>query len=163
MVHKLKALDLDEKPVLRYKIDRDASEAKNEDGAVVKVSEYDFMSAFELNAIDGTMKVSRIIDREKVEIIRLTVTVEDLAATKSKQMASGGDRVFYPRLPYSEYFQFHIIIFFLAILTIMIDDENDNSPMFRKPFYRRAVTENSQAGITTVSYTHLTLPTIYSV
>jgi ABC-type siderophore export system fused ATPase/permease subunit len=37
---------------------------------------------------------------------------------------------------------------FLAILTIIVDDENDNSPIFRKPFYRRTVTENSQAGIT---------------
>lgn len=36
---------------------------------------------------------------------------------------------------------------FAAILTIIIDDENDNSPIFRKPFYRRAITENSQAGI----------------
>lgn len=89
VVHKLKALDLDEKAVLRYRIDREASEARNEDGTVVKISEYDFMAAFELNAIDGTLKVSRIIDREKVDIIRLAVTVEDLAAAKGRQMSSG--------------------------------------------------------------------------
>lgn len=31
-------------------------------------------------------------------------------------------------------------------MVIIIDDENDNSPIFRKPFYRRAITENSQTG-----------------
>jgi hypothetical protein len=89
VVHKLRALDLDEKPILRYRIDRDSSEARNEDGAVVKIVEYDFMSAFELNAIDGTLKVSRLVDREKVEIIKMAVTVEDLAAAKGKQMSAG--------------------------------------------------------------------------
>ena len=89
MVHKLRSVDLDEKPILRYKIDRDLSEARNEDGAVVKITEYDFMSVFDLNTIDGTLKVSRIIDREKVEIIKMTVTVEDLAAAKGRQMSSG--------------------------------------------------------------------------
>lgn len=88
-MHRLKAIDPDEKPVLRYKIDRDLSEARNEDGAVVKILEYDFISAFELNAVDGTLKVSRLIDREKVEIIKMVVKVEDLAATKGKQISSG--------------------------------------------------------------------------
>lgn len=89
VVHKLKAIDPDEKPVLRYKVDRDSSEARNEDGAVVKITEYDFVSAFELNSVDGTLKVSRLIDREKVETIKLTLVVEDLAATNGKQVSSG--------------------------------------------------------------------------
>ena len=36
---------------------------------------------------------------------------------------------------------------FLAILNIIIEDENDNNPRFRKPFYRRSVTENSKNGV----------------
>lgn len=34
-----------------------------------------------------------------------------------------------------------------ALLNIIIDDENDNSPKFRRPFYKRSVTENSKNGI----------------
>lgn len=89
VIHKLKAIDPDEKPILRYKVDRDLSEARNEDGAVVKITEYDFLSAFELNPVDGTLRVSRLIDREKVETIRMMFVVEDLAATKGKQVSSG--------------------------------------------------------------------------
>lgn len=88
VVHRLRAVDPDEKPVLRYKIDREQSEARNEDGAVVKISEYDFVSAFELNSLDGTLKMNRLIDRERVEIIKLAVTVEDLAATNGKQISA---------------------------------------------------------------------------
>lgn len=35
----------------------------------------------------------------------------------------------------------------LATLTIVIEDENDNNPKFRRPFYRRSVTENSKNGV----------------
>lgn len=89
VVYKLKAIDPDEKPVLRFKIDRDLSEGRNEDGAMVKIIEFDFISAFELNPVDGTLKVSRLIDREKVEMIKIMLNVEDLAATKGKQISSG--------------------------------------------------------------------------
>lgn len=33
-----------------------------------------------------------------------------------------------------------------ATLTIVVDDENDNNPRFRKPFYRVSVPENSKNG-----------------
>lgn len=36
-------------------------------------------------------------------------------------------------------------------LTIVIEDENDNNPMFRKPFYRKFITENSQLGVPIVN------------
>lgn len=38
-----------------------------------------------------------------------------------------------------------------ATLTIMIEDENDNNPKFRRPFYRRSVTENSKNGVNIAS------------
>lgn len=38
-----------------------------------------------------------------------------------------------------------------AILTITIEDENDNNPKFRKPFYKRSVPENSKNGVTIVN------------
>jgi len=43
-------------------------------------------------------------------------------------------------------------LFFLSvILTIIIEDENDNNPKFRRPFYRRSITENSKNGVTIVN------------
>lgn len=38
-----------------------------------------------------------------------------------------------------------------ATLTIIIEDENDNNPKFRRPFYRRSVTENSKNGVNIAS------------
>ena len=42
-----------------------------------------------------------------------------------------------------------LFIFYLAAsLTIIVEDENDNNPKFRKPFYKRSITENSPNGVT---------------
>lgn len=40
---------------------------------------------------------------------------------------------------------------FAATLSIIIEDENDNNPKFRRPFYRRSVTENSKNGVNIAS------------
>lgn len=89
VVYELKAIDLDDDPILRFKIDGNLSEARNEDGAVVKLVEYDFISTFDLNHVDGTLRVGHLIDREKVEIIKIVFIVEDEAAAKHKQVSSG--------------------------------------------------------------------------
>lgn len=34
-----------------------------------------------------------------------------------------------------------------ATLTIVVDDENDNNPVFRKPLYKTSITENSKNGV----------------
>ncbi|RZF38140.1 hypothetical protein LSTR_LSTR005501 [Laodelphax striatellus] len=126
VVHRVVAQDPDESPVLRYTLDLDSCEARSEEGTIVKASEFDFLSAFELNPLDGLLKVVRLLDREKVETIRLAIRVEDLGSTTGVQTDT-------------------------AVLTIVIEDENDNNPQFRKPFYRRSITENSQNGITIVN------------
>lgn len=72
--------------MLRYKIDVDASEAKNEDGVIVRPTEYDWPSAFALNPVDGFLRVGNLLDREKVETIRLALVVEDIAAVNGKQI-----------------------------------------------------------------------------
>lgn len=33
-----------------------------------------------------------------------------------------------------------------ATLTVLVGDENDNNPKFRKPFYKSSITENSKNG-----------------
>lgn len=121
-VHRIVAIDPDIAPNLRYKIDPNSSEARNEEGTLIRIQEYNFLSAFELNAVDGLLRIIKLIDRERVEMIKLGLIVEDLAAVKGKQTAS-------------------------ATLNIIIKDENDNNPKFRRPYYRRSVTENSKNGV----------------
>ncbi|XP_066601612.1 cadherin-23 [Prorops nasuta] len=125
-VHRVIAIDPDIAPILRYRIDPNSSEARNEEGTLIRSQEYDYLAALELNAIDGLLRVIRLLDRERVETIRLALVVEDLAAVTGLQTAS-------------------------ATLSIIIEDENDNNPKFRRPFYRRSVTENSKNGVNIAS------------
>ncbi|KAK0092521.1 hypothetical protein PV326_001229 [Microctonus aethiopoides] len=120
-VHRITANDPDMAPILRYRIDQNSSEARNEEGTLIRIQEYDYLAALELNALDGLLRVVHLLDREYVETIKLGLIVEDLAAVKGIQTAS-------------------------ATLNIIIEDENDNNPKFRRPFYRRSVTENSKIG-----------------
>ncbi|KAM8704917.1 hypothetical protein ACLKA7_009385 [Drosophila subpalustris] len=122
LVYQIQATDPDQKPLLRYKLNAELSEARNEEGGLVKISEYDYIGAFELDPIQGNLKVIKLLDREKVEHIKLAITVEDLAAAKGRQIVEG-------------------------FLSIQIQDENDNNPKFRQPFYRQTITENSINGV----------------
>lgn len=122
-VYQLMANDLDNEPVLRYFFDSDASEARSENGAIIKQTEYDYMSAFDLNPNDGLIRIVKLLDREKIEYLKLGVIVEDIASVNGKQVAT-------------------------AVLPVIITDENDNNPRFQKPFYRRSIVENSQLGST---------------
>lgn len=139
-VFRLMATDPDNDATLRYFFDSDSSEAKNENGVIIKQQEYDYMqgkflflkyifflililcfTAFDLNANDGLIRVVKILDREKIETIKIGVVVEDIASVNGKQVAT-------------------------TVLNVIIEDENDNNPKFQKPFYRRSVMENSQLG-----------------
>ncbi|KAM3963622.1 cadherin-23 [Aphomia sociella] len=127
-IYRAVAYDLDEQPVLRYAIDRSGSVARDEDGIIVPVTEYDYLSLWDLNSVDGTLRVVRLLDREKVETIKLVLTVEDMAAIDGgpRQTATG-------------------------TLTILVEDENDNNPRFRKPFYKTSIPENSKNGVNIVT------------
>lgn len=125
-VFRLKAWDPDSKPILRYRIDNQTSEARSEEGVLIKQGEYDYVSAFQLNEDDGLLKVVKNLDREKVEHIKLGFTVEDVAALNGRQVVQG-------------------------VLNIVVEDENDNNPKFKKPFYKRSITENSPNGVTVAS------------
>lgn len=83
------ASDPDIAPILRYRIDPNSSEARNEEGTLIRVQEYDYLAALELNALDGLLRVLRLLDRERVETIKLGLVVEDLAAVNGPQTASG--------------------------------------------------------------------------
>lgn len=122
-VFRVIAQDPDSKPSLRYRLDNWTSEARSEEGVLIKQSDYDYVSAFELNEDDGMLRVVKLLDRERVEHIKLGFTVEDVAALNGRQVVPG-------------------------LLHIVIEDENDNNPRFKKPFYKRAITENSPNGVT---------------
>lgn len=92
LVCQLQATDPDQNPILRYKLNPEHSEARNEEGGLVKATEYDFQGAFELDAIQGQLQVVKLLDREKVEFIKLAITVEDLAAAKGRQLVEGKQR-----------------------------------------------------------------------
>ncbi|KAK6628109.1 hypothetical protein RUM44_010591 [Polyplax serrata] len=121
-VYRVVAHDQDSDPILRYRLDKNASEARNEDGTFIKDTEIDFVDLFDLNSVNGMLRIKKQIDREKVETIRLALVCEDLAAINGVQEA-------------------------FSVLNIIIEDVNDNSPLFRKSFYRRSITENSKNGI----------------
>ena len=122
-VYRLVASDLDNEPVLRYFFDSDTSEARSENGVIIKQTEYDYMSAFDLNPNDGLIRVVKMLDREKIETLKIGIIVEDIASINGKQIDAG-------------------------MLSVVITDENDNNPKFQKPFYRRSIVENSQLGTT---------------
>ncbi|XP_058129586.1 cadherin-23 [Anopheles ziemanni] len=121
-VYRLLAADPDEGAMLRYYIDRSQSEGKTEEGALVKLDDYDFVAAFVLNETNGLLKIAKLLDREKISDIKLACVVEDVAAERGDQMAT-------------------------TVLRVTILDENDNNPKFRKPFYKHSIAENSQFGV----------------
>lgn len=53
----LAAHDLDTNPILRYYLDPNVSEARSEEGVLIKQTEYDYVNAFNLNPVDGVIKV----------------------------------------------------------------------------------------------------------
>ncbi|XP_063590983.1 cadherin-23-like [Penaeus indicus] len=122
-VHRVEAVDLDARPKLRYSIDALNSEARNEEGVIVKPTEYNYADAFEISEVEGVIRTASQLDREKIEVIRLALICEDQEAATQKQTAT-------------------------ATLTIQVQDINDNDPKFRKSFYRRSVAENAKTGTT---------------
>lgn len=55
--YRLLAQDMDSEPMLRYYFDNETSEARTENGVIIKQSEFDYLSAFELNKMDGLIRV----------------------------------------------------------------------------------------------------------
>lgn len=86
------ANDPDEMPVLRYHLDFENSVAKNEENTIVKPLEYDYMSAWDLNPLDGMLRVVRLLDREKIESIKLGMIVEDIAAVNGGEQQTASSK-----------------------------------------------------------------------
>ncbi len=76
---------------------------------------------FELDSVRGELRVVGGLDREQAETVRLAVRVEDVNARDSPQVAE-------------------------AIVTVVIEDVNDNRPAFSRQLYMASVVENSAKG-----------------
>ena len=121
-VGQLVASDPDDNPDLSYSLcsgeDSLSSEAKNEEGTLVP---FNVADAFRVDLKSGKVFLRQSLDRELIETIKMCVQVVDEAGTTKDQLSQ-------------------------AILNVKVGDVNDNAPVFRKPFYREAVTENSKIG-----------------
>lgn len=83
----VRATDQDDRPILRYSLCQALSEARNEDGGLV--SEFDVEHTFEINSVEGKLMVRNNIDREQMELIKVCIKVEDIAAATTGQTATG--------------------------------------------------------------------------
>ncbi len=100
-------------------------------------------SCFEISA-DGKIRLIRQLDRERAETVRLAIRVEDKAAVSGNQTASGKRTGFSFKL--GIVLQIDVPCSSSGTVTIIIEDINDNDPVFSQPFYRRSVPENSKRG-----------------
>ncbi|KAJ3665071.1 hypothetical protein Zmor_000585 [Zophobas morio] len=123
VIAKLNAKDLDNTAHLVYMIDPKACAAKTERGVLLKASDFNCSETFHLNPSSGVLTIATQLDREVVEKVQMGLIVEDTASETGKQVAT-------------------------TTITIDIEDINDNSPKFQKPFYKFSITENSKNGVT---------------
>ncbi|KAL3277671.1 hypothetical protein HHI36_013017 [Cryptolaemus montrouzieri] len=123
IISKIVAKDLDSTANLFYSSDANKCEARSERGnLLLRTREFDCAKMFHLNAKTGLLTVAKPLDREIAETFQIELNVEDLASETGTQIAK-------------------------TFLTIEIEDINDNSPKFLKPFYKFAIAENSKNGV----------------
>ncbi|XP_066258040.1 cadherin-23 isoform X2 [Euwallacea similis] len=122
VVARVKARDLDDNSNVTYFIDRDFCKAINERALPLKDENVDCLTYFAIHPFSGELTVTRLIDREEIELFNLGIIVRDVNSQTGEQMDS-------------------------ATLKIKISDINDNSPKFTEPFYRFSIPENSKNGL----------------
>lgn len=123
----IKASDPDSNAILRYRINFNASEARNERGILLRG--VDLSSFFMLDAVNGTLRTGeRAIDREMMETVKLTVVVEDIASATGPQLAH-------------------------SVVIVQVLDVNDNDPVFRSNPYYASIPENTEEGTAVLTVT----------
>ena len=119
-VRKVEAYDPDLTSQLKYFVDYNKSEARNDNGILVPVLNISDFFAMDENT--GELEVIGELDRETVQDYKLVVMVEDV---KADIIASQ----FRPQIQRSSLF-------------VTILDVNDNPPQFKEPFYKVMLQEN---------------------
>ena len=87
IVHRVVASDLDSDSRLEYKLMRTEVEGRTEEGRLVVGSQ--ISTLFDIDKLDGSVRLTGSLDREKVETLRLPIQVEDKNAQTPNQVASG--------------------------------------------------------------------------
>ena len=65
---KLAASDSDKNSVLRFRINYSKSEARNEDGSRIELSDFDWRGWFSLNDFDGEIRTAARLDTELIQV-----------------------------------------------------------------------------------------------
>ncbi|XP_030761227.1 cadherin-23-like, partial [Sitophilus oryzae] len=122
VIAKIRARDPDETAKLIYMLDQDNCQAKNERDILLKADDIKCVSYFNLEPSSGVLSVGKQIDREEIDMFRISVIVSDENSDTGQQIDS-------------------------ATFKIQIEDVNDNNPKFTQPFYKFSVQENGKNGI----------------
>ena len=72
LVTRLTASDPDSDSVLRFRIDYSKSEARNEEGRSIELSDFDWRGLFSLNDVDGEILTAARLDRELIQVGRIS-------------------------------------------------------------------------------------------
>ena len=119
-VRKIEAYDPDLTSNLKFYLDSNRSEARNENGILVhnlNISDY-----FAIDEDNGELEVIQDLDREFVQDYKIMIMVEDV---KADIVASQ----FRPQIQRASIF-------------ITVTDVNDNNPEFNEPYYKVMLQEN---------------------
>ena len=119
-VRKIEAYDPDLTAQLKYFLDFNKSEARNENG--ILVPSLNISDFFAIDSNTGELEVIGELDREYVQDYKLVIMVEDI---KADIIASQ----FRPQIS-------------RASLFVTILDENDNAPVFKEASYKVMLQEN---------------------
>lgn len=89
MITTFNATDLDSSAIIRYSLDPNRCEAKNERGILLRVVDFNCSQYFHLDQFDGSLRIAKVIDRELTDAITLGVRAEDVASDTGAQIDTG--------------------------------------------------------------------------
>lgn len=88
---RLRAKDLDENAVLRFRLGVNQCEAKTERGTLLTSDSFNCDKFFKLGETDGIITTTKTLDRELFEVVILGVVVEDVASENGLQIDAGNN------------------------------------------------------------------------
>lgn len=86
---RLRAKDLDENAILRFRLDPKQCEAKTERGTLLPGDIFSCDKYFKLGETDGVITTAKTLDRELFEVVILGVIIEDVASESGLQIDTG--------------------------------------------------------------------------
>ena len=72
LVTRIAATDSDQDSVLRFRIDYTQSEARDEEGRRIELTDFDWRALFSLDDVDGGLRTTAKLDRESIQVGRIS-------------------------------------------------------------------------------------------